>query len=105
MLIFEFLTNTRRGFFFVKISALAEALPPDYQGLKLTQAVEKVLQENVGQGINSEKVAQILFGEVEEDVFAAAKNKVGKILWSGANQGRWQGVPGKLGVYKLDLEK
>ncbi len=55
--------------------------------------------------MNSEKVAQILFSEVEEDVFAAAKNKVGKILWSGANQGRWQGVPGKLGVYKLDVEK
>jgi hypothetical protein len=85
--------------------ALTEALPSDYQGLKLTQAVEKVLQKNVGQGMNSEKVAQILFSEVEEDVFATAKNKVGKILWSGANQGRWQGVPGKLGVYKVTKEK
>ncbi|PSB29603.1 hypothetical protein [Chlorogloea sp. CCALA 695] len=87
-----------------EISALAltEALLPDYQGLKLTQAVEKVLQQNIGQAMNSEKVARVLFDEAEEDIFAAAKNKIGKALWSGANQGRWQGVPGKLGVYLLN---
>jgi hypothetical protein len=49
--------------------------------------------------MNSEKIAQILFGEAEENIFAVAKIKIGKILWSGANQGRWQGAPGKLGVY------
>jgi hypothetical protein len=85
--------------------ALTEALLPDYQSLKLTQAVEKALQENIGQAMNSEKVAQVLFGEAEENVFAAAKNKIGKILWSGANQGRWQGVPGELGVYTVSLGK
>ena len=96
-------TNTKQQ----EISALAliEALPPAYHGLKLTQAVEKVLQENIGQAMSSEKVARVLFGEAEEEVFAAAKNKIGKALWSGANEKRWQGVPGKLGVYKLDLEK
>jgi hypothetical protein len=82
--------------------ALIEALPPAYQGLKLTQAVEKVLQENIGQAMNSEKVARVLFGEAEEEVFAAAKNKIGKALWSGANEKRWQGVPGKLGVYLVN---
>ena len=51
--------------------------------------------------MNSEKVARVLFGEAEEEVFAAAKNKIGKALWSGANEKRWQGVPGKLGVYTL----
>lgn len=90
-----------------EISALAltDALIPEYQGLKLTQAVEKVLQGNPGVAMNSEKIAQILFDEAEENIFAAAKSKIGKVLWSGANQGRWQGVPGKLGVYKLELEK
>ncbi|WP_009630446.1 hypothetical protein [Synechocystis sp. PCC 7509] len=96
-------TNTKQQ----EISAIAliEALPPAYHGLKLTQAVEKVLQENIGQAMNSEKVARVLFGEAEEEVFAAAKNKIGKALWSGANEKRWQGVPGKLGVYIASLEK
>lgn len=52
--------------------------------------------------MNSEKIAQILFDKAEEDIFAAAKSKIGKVFWSGANQGRWQGVPGKLGVYLLN---
>lgn len=90
-----------------EISALAliEALPPAYQGLKLIQAVEKVLQGNPRIAMNSEKIAQILFDKTEEAIFTAAKNKIGKALWSGAKEKRWQGVPGKLGVYKLDLEK
>ena len=94
-------TNTKQQ----EISAitLIEALPPAYQGLKLmTQAVEKVLQENIGQAMNSEKIAQILFDEAEEDIFTAAKNKIGKALWSGANEKRWHGVPGKLGVYQIN---
>ena len=92
------LTDSRQE---ISAIALAEALPPDYQGLKLTQAVEKVLTENAGQALNSEKVAQVLFSAVEEDIFTAAKNKIGKVLWSGANQGRWQGVPGNVGVYTV----
>jgi len=64
-------------------------LPPSHHGLKLTQAVERVLQDNSGLAMNSEKIAQILFGEAEENIFAVAKNKIGKILWSGANQKRW----------------
>ena len=96
------LTDSRQE---ISAIALAEALPPDYRGLKLTQAVEKVLTENVGQAMNSEKVAQVLFSEVESDIFTAAKNKIGKVLWSGANQGRWQGVPGELRVYTVSGEK
>ena len=82
--------------------ALIEALPPAYHGVKLTQAVEKVLQGNPGVAMNSEKIAQILFDEAEEDIFTAAKNKIGKALWSGANEKRWHGVPGKLGVYQIN---
>ncbi len=79
-------------------------MSPAYHGLKLTQAVEKVLQDNPGVAMNSEKIAQILFDKAEENIFAAAKNKIGKVLWAGANQGRWQGVPGKLGVYTVTKE-
>jgi hypothetical protein len=89
----------------IPASTLIEALSPAYHGLKLTQAVEKVLQGNPGVAMNSEKIAQILFDKAEENIFAAAKSKIGKVLWAGANQGRWQGVPGKLGVYTVSKEK
>ena len=86
-------------------SDLTSLVLPQYQNSNFTQAVEAVLREHAGQPMNSEKIAQVLFNEVEEDVFAAAKNKIGKVLWSGANQGRWQGIPGKLGVYKFTKER
>lgn len=49
-------------------------------------------------------VALALYGELEGEAFTQAKTKVGKTLWSGANQERWQSVPGKLGVYTLDFK-
>ena len=84
---------------------LTSFMPPQYQNSNFTQAVEAVLQEHAGQAMNSEKIAQVLFNEAESDIFATAKNRIGKVLWSGANQGRWQGIPGKLGVYTVTKEK
>ncbi len=83
---------------------LTSFMPPQYQNSNFTQAVEAVLQEHAGQAMNSEKIAQVLFNEAESDIFAAAKSRIGKVLWSGANQGRWQGIPGKLGVYTVTKE-
>ena len=60
-------------------------MPPQYQNSNFTQAVEAVLLEHAGQAMNSEKIAQVLFNETELDIFAAAKNRIGKVLWSGAN--------------------
>ncbi len=84
---------------------LMSSMPPQYQNSNFTQAVEAVLLEHAGQAMNSEKIAQVLFNEAESDIFATAKNRIGKVLWSGANQGRWQGIPGKLGVYTVTKEK
>ncbi len=77
---------------------------PAYQQLSFTKAVETVLRENAGLVMDSEKVARILYGNLEAEDFTEVKGKVGKVLWSGANQKRWQGVPGKLGAYTLDLK-
>ena len=49
-------------------------------------------------------MARTLYGELEGQDLVEARNKVGKVLWSGGNQGRWQNVPGQKGAYTLSLE-
>ncbi len=75
-----------------------------YQNLSFTDAVETVLRENAGQTLTTDKVAKELYGELKGYALTKAKEKIGKTLWSGASQGRWQRVPGKLGSYTLDLK-
>ena len=41
--------------------------------------------------------------EIEGKALTKAKAQVGKILWNGAKQGRWNSVPGQLGAYTLQL--
>lgn len=82
-----------------------EQLLPAYQHLNLTAAVETVVYEYAGQIVNTEKIAQELFGEISGKALTLAKDKIGKTLWSGTKQGRWQHVPGKIGWYTLDLNK
>lgn len=78
-------------------------LLPAYQHLNYTQAVATVLRENAGQVMSSEKIAQILYGNLEGKDLSKAKDKVGKILWTGARQKRWQSVAGKLGAYTVEV--
>ncbi len=77
---------------------------PRYQNLSFTDAVEAVLRENAGQTLTTDKVAKELYGELKGYALTKAKEKIGKTLWSGASQGRWQRVPGKLGSYTLNLK-
>lgn len=95
-------TNLRRQHLRGKRS---EELLPHYQHLNLTAAVETVVQENAGQILTTDKVARELYGELEGRVLTKAKDKIGKTLWGGAKQGRWQRVPGRMGCYTLDLSK
>ena len=77
---------------------------PRYQRMNFTEAVETVVSENAGQILSTEKVARALYGELSGQALTKAKDKIGKTLWSGANQKRWQRVPGRLGMYTLDMK-
>ena len=57
-----------------------------------------------GEIVTSDIMARALYGELEGPAFVEARNKIGKIMWSGASQGRWQSVPGQKGAYTLSLE-
>ena len=69
-------------------SKATEGMLPHYQNLTFTQAVEIVLRDRSGEIITSDIMVRALYGELEGSAFVEARNKVGKVLWSGANQGR-----------------
>ncbi len=62
------------------------------------------LRDRSGEIITSDIMARTLYGELEGTALVEARNKIGKIMWSGASQGRWQSVPGQKGAYTLDLK-
>ena len=76
---------------------------PNYQHLNFTAAVETVVNKYAGEILTTERIAKELYGEISGPELTQAKDKIGKTLWSGTRQGRWQHVPGKLGCYTLDL--
>lgn len=85
-------------------SKATEGMLPRYRGLTFTDAVEIVLRDRSGEIITSDIMARALYGDLEGQELTEARNRVGKIMWSGASQGRWQGVPGQKGAYTLSLE-
>lgn len=81
----------------------SEEMMPRYQQLNFTEAVATVVNENPGQILTTELVAHKLYGDLSGQALTKAKDKIGKTLWSGAKQDRWQRVPGQLGRYTLAL--
>ncbi|PPS42841.1 hypothetical protein [Chroococcidiopsis sp. TS-821] len=76
---------------------------PRYRGMSFTGAVTTVVQEKAGEILTPEIVAKELYGDITGKALTQAKAKVGKTLWNGAKQGRWQSIPGQLGMYTLPL--
>lgn len=62
------------------------------------------MRDRSGEIVTSDVMARALYGNLEGQDLVKARNKVGKILWSGGSQGRWQSVPGQKGAYTLDLK-
>lgn len=77
---------------------------PSYDGLTLTEAIEKILNERQGQAVNADDVVNILYGDLPETVFRVAKERVTKNLSKGKGENRWKRVPTQLGYYTLSLE-
>lgn len=80
-----------------------EQMLPEYRHLNFTAAVEKVVKKYAGEILTTEKVAKELYGNLSGRELTVAKDKIGKTLWSGTKNERWQNVPGKLGCYTLDM--
>lgn len=72
-----------------------------YQGKTLTDAVEQILRERVGKAVSIEDVVQVLYGDLQSDLFKIAKDRVTKNLSKGKMNGLWDRVPDRLGFYIL----
>jgi hypothetical protein len=77
---------------------------PAYEGLTLTESIEKIMNEREGQAVNADDVVNILYGEIPETVFRVAKERVTKNLSKGKGEGVWMRVPSQLGYYTLSLD-
>jgi hypothetical protein len=77
---------------------------PAYEGLTLTESIEKILHERQGQAVNADDVVNILYGDLTETVFRVAKERVTKNLSKGKGENKWKRVPNQLGYYTLSLE-
>ncbi|PZV18195.1 MAG: hypothetical protein DCF20_03825 [Pseudanabaena sp.] len=77
---------------------------PAYEGLTLTESIEKILNERQGQAVNADDVVNILYGDLAETVFRVAKERVTKNLSKGKGENKWKRVPNQLGYYTLSLE-
>ena len=77
---------------------------PSYEGLTLTEAIQKILTEREGQAVNADDVVNILYGNLEETVFRVAKERVTKNLSKGKGENKWSRVPTQLGYYTISLE-
>ncbi|MBW4640383.1 MAG: hypothetical protein KME05_19570 [Gloeocapsa sp. UFS-A4-WI-NPMV-4B04] len=84
-------------------SKATEGMLPRYRNLTFTDAVETVLRDHSGEIVTTDIMARTLYGDLEGQELTEARNKIGKIMWSGADQGRWQSVPGQKGAYTLQL--
>lgn len=84
-------------------SKATEGMLPRYRDLTFTDAVETVMRDRSGEIVTTDLMARSLYGELEGSALVEAKKKVGKIMWSGGSQGRWQSVPGQKGAYTLAL--
>jgi hypothetical protein len=80
------------------------SMRPSYEGLTLTEAIEKILTEREGQAVNADDVVNILYGNLEETVFRVAKERVTKNLSKGKGENKWSRVPTQLGYYTISLE-
>lgn len=80
------------------------SMHPSYEGLTLTEAIQKIMDERFGQAVNADDVVNILYGELAEPVFRVAKERVTKNLSKGKGEGKWKRVPTQLGYYTLSLE-
>lgn len=75
------------------------ALRPEYQGQTLLGAIAQVLQKNEGKKLNADAVVKELHGELSEDLFRTAKDRVTKNLSKGKLEKKWESVPGQTGYY------
>ena len=77
----------------------------EYESLTRMQAIEKLLQENIGAVCHTDFVVRSLYGDLEPNIFKIVKRRVQSSLRYGKDKTYWSAVPEEPGCYTFDLEK
>ncbi|MDZ8188438.1 MAG: hypothetical protein RMX96_26725 [Nostoc sp. ChiSLP02] len=80
------------------------AMVGEYQSLRRIEAVEKLLQEHIGNVCHIDFIVRSLYGELEPKATKVVKGRVQSTLTQGKESGKWSLVPGKPGYYTKDLK-
>lgn len=83
---------------------LKTPLLPQYEYLKKSEAVEKLLQEDEGSVLHLDHIIHGLYGELESKDIKAEKPRMNDTLKKGVAKGLWQRVPDFPGYYTVDLK-
>ncbi|MDF5738554.1 MULTISPECIES: hypothetical protein [unclassified Nostoc] len=75
---------------------------PEYQSLSRTEAIERLLAEEIGIIVHIDVIVRSLYGELEPDIFKLVKGRVQSSLTQGREANKWSFVKGKPGYYTLD---
>ncbi|GAB1545246.1 hypothetical protein NUACC21_79220 [Scytonema sp. NUACC21] len=78
-------------------------MQPQFQGLPRLEAIEKILQENMGTVCHIDFIVRSLYGDLESSVFKVVKSRVQSSLTHGKEKGYWSAVPEEPGCYTLDI--
>ncbi|MEH2378196.1 MAG: hypothetical protein V7K27_04715 [Nostoc sp.] len=75
---------------------------PEYQSLSRTEAIERLLAEEIGTIVHIDAIVRSLYGELEPDIFKLLKGRVQSSLTQGRETNKWSIVKSKPGYYTLD---
>ncbi|MDJ0616646.1 MAG: hypothetical protein QNJ63_07835 [Calothrix sp. MO_192.B10] len=77
----------------------------EHRALSRIQAIEKILEKNVGTVCHIDFVVRSLYGDLEPTVFKVVKGRVHSSLTHGKEKGYWYAVPDEPGCYTYDISK
>jgi flagellar biosynthesis chaperone FliJ len=83
---------------------LKTPLLPQYEHLSKSEAVEKLLQDDIGHILHIEYIIRSLYGELDPESVRAEKTRLDDTLLKGVEKGLWDKVPDQPGCYTIDLK-
>jgi hypothetical protein len=76
-----------------------------HRALSRIQAIEKVLEDNVGTVCHIDFIVRSLYGDLESTSFKVVKGRVHSSLTHGKEKGYWSAVPDEPGCYTYDISQ
>ena len=80
-------------------------LLPEFEGMSKLAAISEVLSDHAGQVLHQDRIIELLYGELNPEVFKAETRKLRSSLFQGANKGLWDKAPNQPSNYLVKASK